>query len=262
MALRRLRSALTLFRHTVRGKDYQHLREELRWFAGQFGEARNLDVLLGPDAPPPFPDDAGLREALRAEREAAYDRVMAAIESERARAWCSGSLSGSSSAAGGSSRAPRAMCARSATHQLERQWRKVRRHGAELGQLDADAEHQLRIDIKKLRYAAEFLASLYPPRPRRAGAELHRRAEGLQEQLGVANDHRIATASPPASRPTHRCRAVPDGRVKARGEGLPARLRRRRLLALEAKSRTGKPLKSLTSCSAATVSTENVMPTS
>jgi triphosphatase len=195
VALRRLRSALTLFRHTVRGKDYQKLREELRWFAGQFGEARNLDVLLGPDAPPPFADDSGLREALRAEREAAYDKVMAAIESERARflvlrlaLWLE--LGGWRFKPRGEGNV-RAL----ATHQLERQWLRVRRHGAELGRLDADAEHQLRIDIKKLRYAAEFLASLYPARPEAGRCKSFVGAlKDLQERLGIANDRRFANS--------------------------------------------------------------------
>lgn len=195
VALRRLRSALTLFRHTVRGKDYQHLREELRWFAGQLGEARNLDVLLGPDAPQPFPEDVQLREALQAEREAAYDRVMAASESERARSlvlrlalWLE---------LGGWRFKPRAEgnVRALATHQLERQWRKVRRHGAELGILDPDAEHQLRIDIKKLRYAGEFLASLYTAKAEAGRCKSFIAAlKDLQERLGIANDHRLANA--------------------------------------------------------------------
>jgi inorganic triphosphatase YgiF len=193
VALRRLRSALTLFRRTVRGKDYQHLREELRWFAGQLGEARNLDVLLGPDAPPPFAGNKRLRKALRTERAAAYEKVMAAIESERALAlllrfalWLELGAWRSKPGAGEPVRAL-------ATHQLERQWRKVRRRGAELGRLDADAEHQLRIDIKKLRYSSEFLASLYAGK-----AEAGRRSrfiaalKDLQERLGVANDRRMA----------------------------------------------------------------------
>ncbi len=50
IALRRLRSAFSLFRPTVRGKDYHGLRDELGWLAGQFGEARNLDVLLAGEA--------------------------------------------------------------------------------------------------------------------------------------------------------------------------------------------------------------------
>jgi triphosphatase len=206
VALRRLRSALSLFRHSVRGKDYQHLREELRWFAGQLGEARNLDVLLGPDAPPPFADDAGLRVTLRRERDAAYDRVMAAIDSDRARAlllrlalWLE---------LGGWRFKPRAdgNVRALATHQLERQWRRVRRHGAALGTLDADSEHQLRIEVKKLRYATEFLASLYPSKPEAGRCRSFIAAlKELQERLGIANDHRIATAVA--------ARLVPDGEV-------------------------------------------------
>jgi inorganic triphosphatase YgiF len=211
VALRRLRSALTLFRHTLRGKDYQHLREELRWFAGQLGEARNLDVLLGPDAPPPFAGNDMLRDAVRAEREAAYDRVMAAIESERARAlvlrfalWLELGAWRFKPRADGPVRAL-------ATHQLERQWRKVRRHGAELDRLDVDAEHQLRIDIKKLRYAAEFLASLYT-----AKAEAGHRSrfiaalKELQERLGASNDRRIANAVAARLAPDETLPPMPD----------------------------------------------------
>jgi triphosphatase len=189
VALRRLRSALSLFRPTVRGKDYQHLREELRWFAGQFGEARNLDVLLAGHS---LPDHATLRRALAAERDKAYARVMAALAGARGRAlmlrlalWLELGRWRLKPRAG----RPVHDLARS---QLDRQWRKVRRRGAGLAALDADAEHQLRIDIKKLRYAAEFLAPLYPDgRGRRFIAALR----SLQEQLGVANDARVARAA-------------------------------------------------------------------
>jgi triphosphatase len=216
VALRRLRSAMTLFRHAVRGKDYQHLRQELRWFAGQFGEARNLDVLLGPDAPPPFADDSGLRAALQAEREAAYDRVMAAIASDRARAlvlrlalWIE---------LGGWRFKPRAAgnVRALATHQLERQWRKVRRNGAALGRLDDDSEHQLRIDIKKLRYAAEFLASLYPTKPQAGRCRSFIAAlKELQERLGIANDRRIANAVAARLAPGDTLPPLPEMSAKA-----------------------------------------------
>ena len=231
VALRRLRSALTLFRHTVRGRDYQQLREELRWFAGQLGEARNLDVLLAPDAPPPFADDAALRAALQAEREAAYDRVMAALELERARAlllrlalWLE---------AGGWRFKPRAEgdVRALAAHQLERQWRKVRRRGAELGTLDADAEHQLRIDIKKLRYSAEFLASLYTGKP--AAGRRSRFIAGAEGAAGTArrrqrSSRRRRICRPARARP--RPAAAPHGFDRPRRKSLPPRLRRGGLL--------------------------------
>ena len=47
VAMRRLRSAFTLFRPALHGAEYQRLRNELRWFTAQLGDARNLDVYLG-----------------------------------------------------------------------------------------------------------------------------------------------------------------------------------------------------------------------
>lgn len=193
VALRRLRSAMSLFRGTVRGRDYQGLRDDLRWFAGQLGEARNLDVLMGEDSPPPFHGNAELRAALSPERDRAYDRVEAALASERARllmlklaCWL---------ALGGWRFKPRAVAPVRllAAHQLDRQWRKVRRQGEILGALEPEAEHRLRIEIKKLRYAAEFLAGLYPGKPQVGRRDRFIAAlKELQERLGIANDARLA----------------------------------------------------------------------
>jgi len=190
VALRRLRSALALFRPTVKGSDYEHVRSELRWFAGRFGEARNLDVLLAGKI---LPADPALRHAIEQERGLAYEQVQAALRSERGRQlmlrlalWIE---------LGGWARKGRASVPVQglAARQLERQWRKVCRRGAELGSLDADSEHQLRLDIKKLRYTAEFLTSLFPEK---ALASRSRRfvsaLKDLQERLGVANDARVA----------------------------------------------------------------------
>jgi triphosphatase len=190
VALRRLRSALTLFRPTAKGADYQRMREELRWFAGRFGEARNLDVMLAGDL---VPDDPALRRAMEAERDRAYSSVADALHSPRERTLMLSLIQWIE--LGGWSRKRRAAgeVRDLAARRLDRQWRKVCRRGALLGALDPEAEHQLRIDIKKLRYAAEFLGSLYPEkalagRSRRFVAAL----KDLQERLGVANDARVA----------------------------------------------------------------------
>ena len=44
---------------------------------------------------------------------------------------------------------------------LSRLHRKALKRGAHFRQLDIDAQHDLRIDLKKLRYAAEFFLPLY-----------------------------------------------------------------------------------------------------
>jgi triphosphatase len=190
VALRRLRSALTLFRPAAKGAAYERIRDELRWYAGRFGDARNLDVLLAGTL---LPDDASLRRTVEAERERAYDHVLATLRSDRGRALmlCLASWI----ALGGWAREHRASgeVRDLAARGLDRQWRKVCRRGAEFATLDPDALHRLRIDVKKLRYAAEFLASLYAEktqagRARRFAAALR----DLQERLGDANDARIA----------------------------------------------------------------------
>src|SRR5215472_13981959 len=48
-----------------------------------------------------------------------------------------------------------------ASKQLTRRWRKIRKRGRALGKLDARGRHELRIQTKKLRYAAEFFATLF-----------------------------------------------------------------------------------------------------
>lgn len=192
IALRRLRSALSLFRTTVRGKDYQEVRDGLSWLSGQLGDARNVDVLLagtGLD-----PDDPARGRLLKA-RAKAYDRVEAALASERARAlmlrlalWIE---------AGAWRFRERAAHDLSglASQQLERQWRRVRRHGTKLGKAGAEDRHRLRLDVKKLRYAAEFLAGLSAKKAQRARRDRFIAAlKELQERLGDLNDAEAAEA--------------------------------------------------------------------
>jgi triphosphatase len=192
IALRRLRSALSLFRTTVRGKDYQEVRDGLSWLSGQLGDARNLDVLLaGADLDAEDPAHGRLTKA----RTKAYDRVEAALRSERVRAlmlrlalWIE------AGAWRFRERASRDV-AGLAAHQLERQWRRVRRHGAKLGGAGADDRHRLRLDVKKLRYAAEFLAGLSAKKPKRARRDRFIAAlRDLQERLGDLNDAEAAAA--------------------------------------------------------------------
>src|SRR6478672_5029391 len=193
IALRRLRSALSLFRPTVRGKDYPELREEVSWLAGQFGDARNLDVLLA--------GEQGSRaatsghERLLTARAKAYDRVEAALGSERVRALMLNlSLWIEAGAWRFRDRAKRAL-AGLATGQLARQRPRVKRHGTRLGKAGADDRHRLRLDVKKLRYSAEFLAGLSAKKPKLARRERFVSAlKELQESLGDLNDAEAAEA--------------------------------------------------------------------
>ncbi len=74
---------------------------------------------------------------------------------------------------------------------LEQRWNGVKRRGAALAKAPGNAmaeRHQLRIAVKKLRYASDALAGMYGKRGGKAMARL----EALQESLGTLND--LATA--------------------------------------------------------------------
>ena len=76
-----------------------------------------------------------------------------------------------------------------ATRVLGKRHRRFRRAGADIETLPPAQLHALRLDGKRLRYAAEWLAPLWDsPAPRRY---LHRLAR-LQEALGLANDAEVA----------------------------------------------------------------------
>lgn len=182
IAMRRLRGALTLFRPAIRQPGLQRLRDELRWFTSSLADARDLDVFLADH------DDLarGDRKTLQSARGAAYDDVRAAIDSQRLRnllldlvEWL---------AIGQWQRAKAAApIAKFAGKRLDALWEKVRRHASDLADLDDEGLHRLRIDAKKLRYAVEFLESLYGKKAGKFTTALKR----IQDGLGHLNDEAI-----------------------------------------------------------------------
>lgn len=184
VAIRRLRSALSLFRPVIEGDEQKHFNAELRWLGRQLSEARNLDVLI---------DRAGggtpLCTALQPLRARAYGHVETSLRSPRTPALFL-KLTGwlELGAWRQDKRAGRDL-ATFAAKRLERQWRRIKRSGDDLASLDPEGRHRLRIRIKKLRYATEFVAGLY------AEGALSSRNEdflaalkSLQERLGDLND--------------------------------------------------------------------------
>lgn len=185
VAMRRLRSALVLFRPAVEDVEFQHLRHELRWFTAQLGDARNLDVYLERD----LPEDE--RERLIKKRERAYEQVADAMNSHKLRrllidlvGWCA-------IGAWRSGKLAQRPIEGFANGRLDRLWRSVTSAGQDLYRMDERERHTLRIQIKKLRYAVEFLQGVYThsrDREKRFASAV----EQLQESLGKLND--ITTA--------------------------------------------------------------------
>ena len=196
VAMRRLRSALSLFRTAIEDVEYQHLRHELRWFTAQLGDGRNIDVYLERDLPP---DE---RERLMLKRERAYEHVADAMNSHRLRRLLIDLVGWAAIGAWRGGKIAQRPVEGFANRRLDRLWKKISASGRDLSALDETDRHRLRIEIKKLRYATEFLQGIYPD----AGATEKRFAsavEELQESLGKLND--MATArtlgSGPADHP-------------------------------------------------------------
>lgn len=191
VALRRLRSAFSIVRPLLGADDARDLRNRLRDLAGELGPARDLDVLLQRAKP------GALRDRLRAEREASYDRVEAVLRAPDTRRlmldlveWthCGPWLHDPET------EAERTQPARTfAGDALNRFRRKVKKGGERLKDIDDEARHELRKDAKKLRYAAEFFRPLFDGKGEKARQKAFIAAlEELQDELGALND--LATA--------------------------------------------------------------------
>lgn len=216
VAMRRLRSALALFRRVVAGEEADRMRAELRAVSRALGAARNLDVYLSrkiPDEAARNPGEPGLAELARwaeADRRKAYDRVEGRLRSKRFRALMLDLVAFVECGAWLRDEALAPARAQSAAHfaarTLSRRWRKVRRSGRRLDRLAPEARHRVRIEAKKLRYASEFFASLFTRRKERKRHRAFVEAlEGLQSSLGDLND--IATGHAMAVRLARRAGA-------------------------------------------------------
>jgi triphosphatase len=187
VALRRLRSAFSLFKNVLPGEEPKRLNQELRWLAAILGEARNIDVLLTNAT------DVDLVSKLKMARAAAYRNAIDALDSSRSRAlildlinWleCGDYLPGN-----GSVSADVPSATDFAVRVLEKQRNHLKKDGRALSKTDDEHRHDVRKDAKKFRYAAEFFASLFDDK---RGARRHRKfldaMETLQDKLGALND--------------------------------------------------------------------------
>lgn len=187
VALRRLRSALSIYKEMLEDSRFAHFRNELRWLAGSTGDARDLDVLAARCTEDSF------RARLEAARTDAYGRAMEALGSPRARLlmldlveWlaCGEWRTAESNAS------IRAQPARDfAASALDRFRRKVKKGGRDLAELDEETRHEVRKDAKKLRYAAGFFGSLFDTRrQQRRYSRFVDALEAMQDRLGTLND--------------------------------------------------------------------------
>jgi CHAD domain-containing protein len=194
VASRRLRAALSLFADVL-PTSVSGLREELGWIAQALGAVRDLDVQLEQldgwlgQVPEADREALGaLRSLLVAERNEARSSLLAMLDSRRYEAFVArfGRLLRARRRLSG----PAALPARAvAPDLLETRFRKLRARGDRIGPGSEPAEfHRLRIHGKRLRYALEFFADLYPEQTR----QLIKRLVTLQDLLGQHQDADVA----------------------------------------------------------------------
>lgn len=194
---RRLRSALTTFKPVLRGETFERVKAELAWLGHACDTARNLDVFAEEVLKPADLDGLttvgmhALRKAVESARRTAWAEAAETASSLRFRtlmidvvAW----VETGDWLAADPAKAPIKPFAR---HALTRRLKALRTLGRAVGGGDDAARHQLRIEAKKLRYAAEALGGLHGKRRvERYLASL----KSLQTALGALND--LATTAP------------------------------------------------------------------
>ncbi len=206
VALRRVRAAMSLFAEIIRDQQTDTIKNELKWITSEFGPAREMDVLwaradatskeahaLAADAE--LDGLPALEDELAQRRQRAFRRARAAVESARFRmllidlaAWIE--VGEWLSIDDPLRRLERETAIeRFAAAELERRWKKILKRGRKLRDLDPRRRHKLRIAVKKIRYASEFFADVFPggKSVRRHKAFL-KRLKPVQDCLGELND--------------------------------------------------------------------------
>ncbi len=188
IAVRRLRSALSLF-GGVLPESLVGVMTELRWLMGYLGPARDWDVFVTQTLPQIAEQLADNRALVRLQADAAGlrdARRQAALEAVLSQRYTRLVLTlGLQLVRQANSSGKPVALGELATQTLTRQHKHVRRKGRRHAELNMAEHHALRIAAKKLRYAAEFFAGIYPHK--RARLYLAALAT-LQDVLGALND--------------------------------------------------------------------------
>jgi CHAD domain-containing protein len=206
VALRRLRAAMSLFADVVRDQQTQSIKNELKWITSEFGPAREMDVLWARADATSKETHAlvaegeldglpALEDELANKRQRAFRRARAAVGSARFRlllidlaAWIE--VGEWLSADDPLQRLGReTSIERFATAELDRRWKKILKRGRKLRGLDPRRRHKLRIAVKKIRYASEFFADVFPgAKSKRRQRVFLKRLKPVQDCLGELND--------------------------------------------------------------------------
>ncbi len=198
VALRRLRSAVTVFRRMLDCPELQAAKSGLKALSARLGPTRDWDVFLGetmPEVRAVFPAETKLArliaagERRRRECHAALRDFLRSAEFRQlgiALAWLAGARSWYPALPEGADQP--VSLPDFAAGVLDRRLRKLRGTD-DISGLEAGELHALRLKAKRMRYAAEIFAPMYPGKaPRRF---IHR-LTAVQDALGQLNDRTTA----------------------------------------------------------------------
>jgi triphosphatase len=201
VGLRRLRSAMALLDQVIGCAQADWLRREARWLSGEVAAVRDLDALINDIILPSARFHVGeksllpLALALSNLREGRLDVLRRTLAGKRVQdlvlgllclAHARGWRRATGNEPGQEAQRPIAEISETA---LDHVWRRVRKRARDIEALDIEARHELRKELKKLRYAIEFLGGQFPARKVRP---FLKQLKILQETFGFLNDAAMA----------------------------------------------------------------------
>ncbi|MDQ0393901.1 inorganic triphosphatase YgiF [Labrys monachus] len=198
VALRRMRTAISILQRQIGSPTLQRLGGEAKWLASALGAVRNWDVLVTDTVPQIEAHCAdraafdALRQSVEPHRLSGYAALRELFAGQRynrfllmlghtieRRVWrndiASASLTILAETADGFAR-----------QALDRLHRRSLKAGSHFKRLQPVAQHELRLVLKKLRYTAEFFRNVFESED--DAQRYLARLAALQQSLGVAND--------------------------------------------------------------------------
>ena len=200
VAVRRARSALSVFRPVVEPAAFTAVNDRFRTLGAQLAPVRDWDVFVEETMlaiQGAFPGDHRIERlaVAAARRRQEHRAALNTYLGSRAFRELGIELAWFSAATGwhiplaGEDLEPLSLSAFSATV-LQERWKKLISAGKRMDQLDVPALHGVRLRAKRARYAAEMFATLHRGK---AAHRFIRRLSVLQQRLGVLNDGAVAT---------------------------------------------------------------------
>lgn len=201
VAVRRLRSACSVFRPAIGSQTVDAANAALKDLADRLAPARDWDVFVAETSAAvlnALPDDKGmaaLHRAAERKRRTVYADLQSWLRTPQFRqlgVTLAGIANGEAWLSALSLAHEEVLnlgLENFASRALQNRWRKMGDREADIERVAPEALHLIRLRAKRMRYVAEVFAPLYPGK---AARRFLRRLSTLQDRLGVLNDGTVA----------------------------------------------------------------------